>query len=205
MFLLQIERGVLKNASVTKSALGRMLDEVLADRSQVLLIKSLFTLQLVLAMCEPTALFFLFVVTNFSFQPKLTKFSFHFLLPRALWLCIWDFLAGVWNQIHLIVLFIRVGVRINVCLSIGSASFYRRRRGCCEVVWLFVRVYEFLESMLLNAVIIVTSLLSEVGIWRSVIWILRPARNLNFHLVPARSGHRIEAGRIDVDFRILGC
>jgi hypothetical protein len=64
-----------------------MFDEILANRSQVLFVQALFTLKLMLSMSKPATLFFILVVTNFSFKPKLAELCLYFCLPRALGLC----------------------------------------------------------------------------------------------------------------------
>jgi hypothetical protein len=44
VFLIQIEGRVLKNTSISEGALGRVLDEVFANRGQILFVQALFAL-----------------------------------------------------------------------------------------------------------------------------------------------------------------
>lgn len=62
---------MLEDTSGAISALGRIGDEVLAHRSQVLLVEALLWLQFFLAVSEPTAILLLSIFTLLSDQPEL--------------------------------------------------------------------------------------------------------------------------------------
>jgi len=53
--IMNVMRGVLEDASGAKRALVRTVNEVLADRRQILLVKSFLTLQFMLSMGKPTS------------------------------------------------------------------------------------------------------------------------------------------------------
>lgn len=75
---------VLENASLAISALGRMLEEVFADRSEVLLAKTLLLHELVLAVGKAAALIFLTVLALLTLEPEATKLGLDLLFPCGL-------------------------------------------------------------------------------------------------------------------------
>ena len=75
---------VLENASLAISALGRMLEEVLTDRSEVLLAKTLLLHELVLAVGKAAALIFLTVLALLTLEPEATKLGLDLLFPCGL-------------------------------------------------------------------------------------------------------------------------
>ena len=79
-----IESRVLENASLSISALGWMLQKVLANRSQILPAETFLFLELILTMRKSTSLIFLTVFTSLSIEPETAKFSFDLLLPASL-------------------------------------------------------------------------------------------------------------------------
>ena len=81
LLLCDVHRWMLKNAPVTIGAFGRILNEILADRCQVLLVQIWFALQLMFSVSESAPLFFVSVGANLANQPKLTKLSAYFRLP----------------------------------------------------------------------------------------------------------------------------
>jgi len=72
---------VLENASLTVGALGRMLEEVFADRGQVLTAKSLLLLEFILTVSEATALFLLAVLALHAHEPETAKLGLNLLFP----------------------------------------------------------------------------------------------------------------------------
>lgn len=72
---------VLEDASLAVSALGRMLEEVFADRGQVLTAESLLLLELILTVSEATALFLLAVLAFHAHEPETAKLGLNLLFP----------------------------------------------------------------------------------------------------------------------------
>jgi hypothetical protein len=72
---------VLEDAPLTVGALGRMLEEVFADRGQVLTAESLLLLELILAVSEATALFLLAVLALHAHEPETAKLGLNLLFP----------------------------------------------------------------------------------------------------------------------------
>jgi hypothetical protein len=73
---------VLENTATSIGALGRMFNEILANRCQVLLVQARFALDLVLTVGEATTLFLSYIIANLAFEPKLTKLCFYLCFPR---------------------------------------------------------------------------------------------------------------------------
>ena len=72
---------VLEDASLAVSALGRMLEEVFADRGQVLTAESLLLLEFILTVSEATALFLLAVLALHAHEPETAKLGLNLLFP----------------------------------------------------------------------------------------------------------------------------
>ena len=72
---------VLEDASLAVSAFGRMLEEVFADRGQVLTAKSLLLLEFILTVSEATALFLLAVLALHAHEPETAKLGLNLLFP----------------------------------------------------------------------------------------------------------------------------
>lgn len=58
LLLCDVHRWMLKNASVSIGAFGRILNEILADRCQVLFVEIWFPLQLMFSVCKSAPIFF---------------------------------------------------------------------------------------------------------------------------------------------------
>jgi hypothetical protein len=82
--LANIVSGMLENASLTIRALARILQEVLANRCQVLLAKSLLFLKFILTVSKATALLFLGVGALLTHEPEAAKLGLYLLFPGAL-------------------------------------------------------------------------------------------------------------------------
>jgi len=72
---------VLEDASLAVRALRGMLQEVLADRGQVLTAQTLLLLELILAVGKPTTLVLLAVLALQSLEPEAAQLSLHLLFP----------------------------------------------------------------------------------------------------------------------------
>lgn len=83
---------VLEDASLAVGALGRMLEEVFADRGQVLTAESLLLLEFILTVSEATALFLLAVLALHAHEPETAKLGLNLLFPAILVFVI--FIAG---------------------------------------------------------------------------------------------------------------
>jgi len=81
---LHIVCRVLEDASLAIRALRGVLQEVLADRCQVLSAKSLLLLKLVLSVREATALFLLQVFARQTLEPELAQLGLDLFLPLTL-------------------------------------------------------------------------------------------------------------------------
>lgn len=81
---LHIVSGVLEDAPLAISALRGMLQEVLADRCQVLSAQSLLLLELFLSVCEAAALVFLQVFARLALEPELAQLGLDLFLPCVL-------------------------------------------------------------------------------------------------------------------------
>jgi len=81
---LHIVSGVLEDAPLAVSALRGMLQEVLADRCQVLSAQSLLLLELLLSVRKATALVFLQVFARLALEPELAKLGLDLFLPCVL-------------------------------------------------------------------------------------------------------------------------
>jgi len=79
-----VEGRVLEDASLAVSALRRMVQEILADRGEVLTGQALFLLELLLAMSEAAALFLLTVFALLAVEPEAAQLGFDLLLPAIL-------------------------------------------------------------------------------------------------------------------------
>ena len=75
---------MLEDTSLSISALRRVIQEILTDRSQVLSAQSLLLLELVLAVCKPTALIFLTILAGLSVQPESAQLCLDLLFPTVL-------------------------------------------------------------------------------------------------------------------------
>ena len=81
---LSIVCWVLEDAPLTIRALGGMLQEVLANRRQILSAESLLLLTLVLSVRKATALVFLQVFTSLTLEPELAQLGLDLFLPCVL-------------------------------------------------------------------------------------------------------------------------
>ena len=79
--LADVKTGVLEDASLAVCAFGRVVQEVLANRGQVLAAQTLLLLELVLAVGKSTALFLLAVFAVLAVEPEATEFGLDLLLP----------------------------------------------------------------------------------------------------------------------------
>ena len=75
---------MLENASLSICALGRMLQKVLANGSQILPAQTFLFLEFILTMCKSTSLIFLTVLACLTIEPETTQFGFDLLLPASL-------------------------------------------------------------------------------------------------------------------------
>ena len=83
---------MLEDASLAVGALGRMLEEVFADRGQVLTAEALLLLEFILTVREATALLLLTVFALHAHEPETTKLGLNLLFPAILVFVI--FIAG---------------------------------------------------------------------------------------------------------------
>ena len=86
---------VLEDASLAVSALGRMLEEVFADRGQVLTAESLLLLEFILTVSEATALFLLAVLALHAHEPETAKLGLNLLFPAIFVFVIFAARCGV--------------------------------------------------------------------------------------------------------------
>ena len=86
---------VLEDAPLTVGALGRMLEEVFADRGQVLTAESLLLLEFILAVSEATALFLLAVLALHAHEPETAKLGLNLLFPAIFVFVIFAARCGV--------------------------------------------------------------------------------------------------------------
>ena len=86
---------VLEDASLTVGALGGMLEEVFADRGQVLTAKSLLLLEFILTVSEATALFLLAVLALHAHEPETAKLCLNLLFPAIFVFVIFAARCGV--------------------------------------------------------------------------------------------------------------
>ena len=124
---------VLEDASLTVGALGGMLEEVFADRGQVLTAESLLLLEFILTVSEATALFLLAVLALHAHEPETAKLCLNLLFPAIFVFVIFAARCGV----------VVVAARVVV----GAHSF----AGGAEVVTIE------LEADLIIGVIVATS------------------------------------------------
>lgn len=82
--LAHVEGRVLEDAPLAVGALGRVNEEVLADRGQVLPAQALLFLELLLAVSEATALILLAVFALLAIQPEAAQFGLDLFLPSVL-------------------------------------------------------------------------------------------------------------------------
>jgi len=71
----------LEDAPLAVGALGRMLEEVFADRGQVLTAEALLLLEFILTVSEATALFLLTVLALHAHEPETAKLGLNLLFP----------------------------------------------------------------------------------------------------------------------------
>jgi hypothetical protein len=86
---------VLEDASLAVGALGRMLQEVFADRGQVLTAEALLFHEFILTVSEATALFLLTVLTLHTHEPETAKLGLNLLFPSILVFVIFVARGGV--------------------------------------------------------------------------------------------------------------
>jgi len=86
---------VLEDAPLTVGALGRMLEEVFADRGQVLTAESLLLLEFILTVSEATALFLLAVLALHAHEPETAKLGLNLLFPAIFVFVIFAARCGV--------------------------------------------------------------------------------------------------------------
>ena len=86
---------VLEDASLTVGALGGMLEEVFADRGQVLTAESLLLLEFILTVSEATALFLLAVLALHAHEPETAKLCLNLLFPAIFVFVIFAARCGV--------------------------------------------------------------------------------------------------------------
>jgi hypothetical protein len=109
---------VLEDASLAVGALGRMLEEVFADRGQVLTAETLLLLEFILTVSEATALFLLAVLALHAHEPETAKLGLNLLFPAIFVFVILVARCGV----------VVVATRLMVVLVVVHA-FARRAEG----------------------------------------------------------------------------
>ena len=82
--LAHVVSWVLEDASLTIRTLRWVVQEILADRCQVLTAEAFFLLKLVLSVSEAAALLLLAVFARLSIEPELAEFSLDLFLPSVL-------------------------------------------------------------------------------------------------------------------------
>lgn len=75
--------GVLEDAPLAIVALAGMLDEILTNRSEVLLVQPLLPLKFLFSVRKPTTLILLLVFAGLPSEPVLAKFGLDLFLPLA--------------------------------------------------------------------------------------------------------------------------
>ena len=86
---------VLEDAPLAVGALGRMLQEVFADRGQVLTAEALLLLELLLTVSKATALFLFTVLALHTHEPETAKLGLNLLFPSILVFVIFVARGGV--------------------------------------------------------------------------------------------------------------